>query len=318
MTYLNGAAVPFLLDVTLRDGGYVNGHSWALADAISIAGAAADAGVPDVEVGYLRPERHTIDGATKPSASCPAAYLDSLREATPAHVSLVAMAHQKDVPLTTYREVAARGVDMVRLPTKLSTLAGLRAHVEAIHEAGMQAAVNLIRISELTPSDIARAATTADEVGANVIYLADSNGSLFPQDVADLLGVVREQTDRNIGFHAHDGLSLAFSNSLAALESGCTYLDASLGGMGKGGGNLSLELVSGYLRTRHDAPISIAPLAHTTAEVLAAWRSDGLSRCDSIVSSLLNLNLDDIASMRGETGRTLLTLLDRRPEPAIT
>jgi 4-hydroxy 2-oxovalerate aldolase len=45
------------LDVTLRDGGYVNGHSWSLGDAADVVAACIDGHVPYCEAGYYRPER---------------------------------------------------------------------------------------------------------------------------------------------------------------------------------------------------------------------------------------------------------------------
>lgn len=316
MTARDGTSIPYVLDVTLRDGGYVNQHSWTLQDAVRVAAATAGAGVPGVEVGYFRPQRHETDGPHRPSACCPESYLERLRAEVPTGADLVVMVHRRDVELTHYKQLADLGVGVVRLPVKLTAIDAVREHVDAIHDAGMRATVNIIRISELSRRDVARAAAVAETADADVVYLADSNGSLFPPEVTALVDAVRAETDRPVGFHAHDGLSLAFGNSIAAFQAGATYLDASLGGMGKGGGNLVLELISGYLRSRLDVPIDVAPLAQATHDVLAPWRGDGsLARCESIVSSLLNLNLDDISNLRGDNAGTLLHLLDRVREP---
>jgi 4-hydroxy 2-oxovalerate aldolase len=219
------------------------------------------------------------------------------------------MAHRKDVPLRRYRDLAELGVSMVRLPTRSDGLDGVADHVAAIRDAGMQASVNLIRVSELRIGQIAHAAAVAGRAGADVFYLADSNGALHPAEVTSMLRVVRDATGAPVGFHAHDGLSMAFANSLAALKAGCEYIDASLTGLGKGGGNLIMELLIGYLRAHADAPFDLTPLAHASADVVAPYRdASPLARCDSIVSSLLNLNLDEIANQRTEAG--LLPLLN--------
>jgi 4-hydroxy 2-oxovalerate aldolase len=306
---------PTLLDVTLRDGGYVNRHSWSLEQAVGIVNACAQAGIEHVEVGYYRPGRHRVDGDVAPAASCPPYYLERLRELLPHTAVLTVMAHVADVPSADYRDLAAMGVGLVRLPAKISSIGGVVPHVAAVRGAGMRVAVNLIRVSEVHVDDVTRAARAVVQAGADVFYVADSNASLFPDQVARIVRAVRQGAATTaIGFHAHDGLSLAFGNCLAAVQEGCEYLDASLGGMGKGGGNLSMELIAGYLRCRAGRPYDIEVLTRTRADVLAPWAgTDPLVACESIVSGLLDLNIDEIAVVRDSTPGGLLTLLDTAP-----
>src|SRR5918999_842656 len=303
---------PFVLDVTLRDGGYVNGHRWSHSDARNIVRACVQGGIRAAEVGYFRPERHDVDGDTRPSASCPPHYLDALSVVAGGDTTLVAMAHRKDVRPERYRQLARRGVGMVRLPTKIGDFDKIDPHVTAIKDCGMRAGVNLIRVSEVNLADIGKAAAAVERSGADVFYVADSNGSLFPAGVTEIVRTARAETSRPLGFHAHDGLSMAFGNALAAIDAGCTYLDASLAGMGKGGGNLRMELIAAYLRSRAGIPFDVTPLARATAEVLAPWQeTSSVTECEPIISGLLDLNLDDIAKVRSETDGGLIAMLNQ-------
>jgi len=187
MNSSNGA---ILLDVTIRDGGYVNKHSWTTAQAIQIVSACATARIPFVEVGYLRPHRHGTDGTTAPSASCPPEYLARAEEAAQGTRPVV-MAHAKDTTPEQLAGVAKYGVALVRMPTRPQDVALLEPYVEAAHAAGMAFAVNLIRVSELDDDSILRAVADADRLAVDIFYLADSNGSLFPEDVARLGARVR-------------------------------------------------------------------------------------------------------------------------------
>src|SRR5215472_1536678 len=103
-----------LIDVTLRDGGYVNHHSWSRSQARAIVAGCAKAGVPYSEVGYFRPGRHAERGDFLPAGCCPPGYLSELREVC-AGVTLTVMAHARDVRLTDYQMLADCGVGLVRL-----------------------------------------------------------------------------------------------------------------------------------------------------------------------------------------------------------
>jgi 4-hydroxy 2-oxovalerate aldolase len=267
--------------------------------------------VPYVEIGYLRPHRHGHDGDTAPSASCPPDYLDRLRERA-GRTRLVVMAHAKDIEPEDFRFLRRHGVSMVRMPTHPDAVEGLTRYADAAHGEGLTYAVNLIRISELHERDILNAARkAAHDIGADVCYLADSNGSMFPDQITTLARRLRREVPISLGFHAHDSISLAFSNTLAAMREGFTYVDASLAGMGKGGGNLSLELIASYLRTRAGRALSIGPLAAAAAEVVGPWKGEWIvASSRSIVGGMLDLNLDTMSSIARDDPDGLFTIID--------
>lgn len=308
-----------LLDVTLRDGGYVNKHSWTAAQAERVVRACATARVPLTEVGYLRPARHAVDGDTAPSASCPPRYLEALgAEAAngrgKAGTGLVVMAHAKDVTPRDLAGLARFGVRMVRMPTGPRGVADLAPYAEAVRAAGMAFAINLIRISELAEKEILLGAEAAARIPADVFYLADSNGSMFPDDVSGITAQVRRTITGDLGFHPHDGISLAFSNTLAAMRNEFRYIDASLCGMGKGGGNLALELIAAYLHSREIDDFSIFPLVEAATELLPPWKgSQILARCESIISGMLDLNLENLTSIRNDGTGSVFSVLREIP-----
>jgi 4-hydroxy 2-oxovalerate aldolase len=92
------------------------------------------------------------------------------------------------------------------------------------------------------------ALATIDHVDA--VYLADSLGSMRPARVTELIRRFATHTPHPIGFHAHDNQGLALANSLAAIEAGASWIDATMAGMGRGAGNAKTEQLLGLLRNR--------------------------------------------------------------------
>ena len=67
--------------------------------------------------------------------------------------------------------------------------------------------------------------------GAGEIVLADTIGVATPSAVRDLVARAVAQGG-TVGFHGHNTRNTGYANALAAVESGATVLDASVGGIG--------------------------------------------------------------------------------------
>ena len=79
--------------------------------------------------------------------------------------------------------------------------------------------------------DPGHVAELCEQLEADEIVLADTIGVATPTHVKRL--VERVQTgSRDVGVHLHNTRNTGYANALAALESGATVLDASVGGLG--------------------------------------------------------------------------------------
>lgn len=65
---------------------------------------------------------------------------------------------------------------------------------------------------------------------------------MMPEQIEEIYEEIRKVSDIDLGFHGHDNLGMAMTNSFKALELGFKYIDTSLQGMGRSSGNTSTEL----------------------------------------------------------------------------
>src|SRR5262249_30768757 len=83
----------------------------------------------------------------------------------------------------------------------------------------------------------------ADEAGATVRSLCDTNGGTLPEEVADRVAAVRKSVRAELGIHCHNDSDVAVANSLAAVARGATQVQGTINGIGERCGNVDLVSV---------------------------------------------------------------------------
>jgi 4-hydroxy 2-oxovalerate aldolase len=142
-------------------------------------------------------------------------------------------------------------ITVIRVAVNYSKLGGAIDTIRALVDADFQVCVNLMQIDVATRDE---ERTCLDELArldtVDAVYLADSLGSMRPERVTELFRRFATHTRHPLGFHAHDNQGLALANSLAAIEAGASWIDATMAGMGRGAGNAKTEQLLGLLRGR--------------------------------------------------------------------
>lgn len=283
-----------LLDVTLRDGGFETGFHWPEDLFAALPRLLGPYGVDVVELGYLGgvPLEHSVE---RPGVG---AYLQPAHVATArtSGIRLAAMVHptalDADLDVTAY---AAAGLDLLRLVYHPAWFDPIARLARQARDHGLRVSVNIALASRYPRTELAEHARRIHQVMTpDVLYLADTCGALTPDQVgaliADLSRAVGSRLDgTELGFHAHDFLSLAYANAAAAAAAGATYLDVSVLGLGRGGGNLTAELV--LIRHRLAGRWLTAALPHllTTRTRLASLADRPVPALLPAVCGALNL-----------------------------
>ncbi|WP_327673767.1 hypothetical protein [Kitasatospora sp. NBC_00458] len=297
------------IDVTLRDGGYRTGFHFPLAYALEHARLSVEAGFDWVEIAYRNGSFAPIPDLGLTGIGGDDFIAATAREIGPHRVAMIL--HPKNITRDDLPAMYAAGARLVRviLPAK-----GYEPGLEYIRQArdlGFTVGVNFARISQWPAREVVEVATAATDAGAEVVYLADSNGSLSPVDTTDLTTLTRSVTGGAVGLHAHNNLGLALANAISAVAAGATWMDSSVQGMGKGPGNLIAEQWLAHLdRTDPEKAghIDLAPVLRL-AELLLATIPEGRPSLPlpDLVLGRYDLSVEHRKELLGEHGEAIAT-----------
>ena len=239
-----------VLDVTLRDGGHCCDFQFDRTLLTPLLSLLDESGIDCIEVGY-RNGFLNQNKALGESGLCQQSFLLFCRSLIKS-AKLSVMAHPSLICDADIKELALCGVDLLRLCVGRSQPRQKLINTIALCQRyQLDVSVNVTHASQYEEDELFELMDFAIEHGANKLYLADSNGSFLPMALTQLYRrLIKRYSTFPIGFHGHDNLGLAQTNTLLAMDAGVSMIDASLLGAGKGAGNLSLESFTAFLYAR--------------------------------------------------------------------
>ncbi|WP_345876315.1 aldolase [Shewanella algae] len=236
----------FLLDCTLRDGGYYNSWDFPQEIVAKYLLAMKAAGIDAVELGLRSLKNDGFKGAAAYSTD---EWIKSLEVPKDIQVAVMVNAAElvADKPLTQVLEALFPNsannspVDIVRIACHVHEFEEALPAATWLKDQGYQVGFNLMQVAERNQSEVEALSKAASRYELDVLYFADSMGSMNPAKTAEIIGWLKTHWSGNLGIHTHDNMGLALANTLTAVEQGVTWLDATVTGMGRGPGNARTE-----------------------------------------------------------------------------
>lgn len=135
------------------------------------------------------------------------------------------------------------GATIARIATHCTEADISLQHIELAKGVGMEVVGFLMMAHMLDAPKLLVQARLMEKHGADCVYVVDSAGALTTPEVRTRVACLSSGLDAEVGFHAHNNLSLGVANSLAAVEEGASQIDACLCGLGAGAGNCPTEVL---------------------------------------------------------------------------
>jgi homocitrate synthase NifV len=236
-----------LIDTTLREGEQTVGIHFTTVQKKEIIRRLALVGVSEIEMGIASPftrdlaEIMTFCRDNHPGINrslwsrClekDIVYASTLR---PEHLSL-------SIPVSDLHLDTKLGKD--RTWAKQTMMSAIRLAVKE----GLKVSVGFEDATRADQEFLVRMARIAEDHGAFRVRLADTVGLATPFQIISLVGKIKKALRRcDVAIHTHNDFGMATANAMTALESGATWADATILGLGERSGCARLEELAGYL-----------------------------------------------------------------------
>jgi 4-hydroxy 2-oxovalerate aldolase len=260
-----------VIDCTVRDGGLMN--KWQFEDDLvrHVYQALSAAAIDYMEIGYLSSEKAFARGEYGPWRFCAEEDLKRIIGDGEKTIKLSAMA---DIGRIEYDDIPPKSessLDMVRVACYVHQIDSAIALAHHCREKGYETTINLMAVSTVGLRDLHEALDDLSKCSVPVIYLVDSFGAFYSEDV-DLLAknYIEALPGKTIGIHCHNNQQLAFANTIAGIIAGVNFLDGSLYGIGRGAGNCPLELLVSFLK---NPKFNVRPLVECIEKEIFPWRN---------------------------------------------
>ncbi|MCU6793151.1 4-hydroxy-2-oxovalerate aldolase [Paenibacillus sp. WQ 127069] len=266
-----------ITEVCLRDGSHAVAHQFTVEQVRAVTRALDDAGMHYIEVSHgdglggstLQYGRSLVDEMKLIETA-----VEQCKQAEVAVLLIPGIGTVQEL-----KQAHSIGAKLVRVATHVTEADVSAQHLHVARELGMEA-IGFLMMAHSAPVEVlVEQAKLMESYGAQAVYVTDSAGAMLPQDVRERVKALRGALSCEIGFHAHNNLSLAVANTLVAIEEGATRIDSSTRCLGAGAGNTQTEALIAVLQ-RMDMHLGIdlykmmdlaedvvAPIMHRVPEI---------------------------------------------------
>ena len=239
-----------IYDATLRDGSQGEGINFSVLDKLRIADRLDSFGVHYIEGGWPGSNPKDVEffdlaKRKKFSRARLAAFGSTRRKSTKVEEDeQVRLLLQAGTPVVTvFGKTWLLHVEEVLRTTRAENLAMIADTVGFLKDHGKFVIYDAEHCFDGFKDNPEYAVATwkaAQEAGADIVTLCDTNGGSLPGEIVRITQAARQELSCKLGIHTHDDTGLGVANALAAVEAGASHLQGTINGYGERTGNCNL------------------------------------------------------------------------------
>ena len=263
-----------VVDCTIRDGGLTNNSHFTFETVRAVYQAACDAGIDYVELGYRNSKEMFSPKEFGMWRFCDEEHLHKAIDGIdPKSTKVAVMQDAHKAVAEDVLPVEESVVDLIRVATYVKDVDKAIHLANNATDKGYEATINIMAIShESSPFLDEALQQIADETSVKAVYVVDSFGSLYSEEVHFLIEKYQMYLKgKEVGVHFHNNQQLAFANTIEGIIKNANYVDGTLYGLGRAAGNCPLELLIGFLK---NPKFNLEPILKVIGETIMPLRKE--------------------------------------------
>ncbi|HSG70653.1 MAG TPA: citramalate synthase, partial [Planctomycetaceae bacterium] len=244
-----------IYDTTLRDGSQGEGVNFSLQDKLMITAKLDELGFDYIEGGYplsnAKDEEYFQRAAEldlKHAKICAFGMTRRRGVAAEDDTCMLALRDSKAPVCTVVGKTWDLHVNEVLRVDEAENLAMIRDSVAYLVSEGRELVYDAEHFFDgyrANPEFALKTIQAAQEGGASIVVLCDTNGGSLPEGIAEAVEAARRALSIPVGIHTHNDGDLATINSLVAVDHGAIQVQGTINGIGERCGNADLISVLG-------------------------------------------------------------------------
>lgn len=259
-----------LLDCTLRDGGYIN--DWRFGETVisDVINKISSSGVDILEIGFLKNEPYCRDRTVYNDVNQISKYIMPKKPG----IEYAAMIEViNPLPLEKLSEYSKSTVDIIRVIVWKERLYEGFEYCKSVIKKGYKLCIQPARVDQYSHEEFEEMIKLFNQLNPMAVYVVDSWGTQYEPALMDYLRLADRhlKPDIALGYHGHNNLMQAYSVAQTFVNSDIVrdkIIDASVYGIGRGAGNLNLELFAKYMNEIYDRDFKITPMIEVYEEYI--------------------------------------------------
>ena len=250
---IKGKENRFLLDCTLRDGGYVNDWEFGKDNIAYIFERQVSSGVEIIEVGFLDDRRSFDPNRTiMPDTNAVNAIFGGLARG---QAMTVAMIDYGTCSVEHLQPCSECWLDGIRVIFKKEIMQDAIAFCKQVKALGYHVFVQAVSITSYSDEELSQLIELVNDCHPYAMSMVDTYGLCDAAMIEHIVSLI----DRNLlpdimlGYHAHNNFQLGYANVVSMLNNGLSrgvLVDGTLYGMGKSAGNAPIELIAMHMNSQ--------------------------------------------------------------------